>query len=299
MGKKEFVPVFEKIFCDLDNIFADRHDEDSLMEDFGSICTAGIQKTRESLRNSFILYEDMEQNLKNGDIDVLAVFYGTLLQYSRFDYVSMADESLWQVSDILNKIYECSRDIEICTWTDRMETRWSHMNNIVLSIWPYIRDLLNDVQEQQSQQQGSAPQQQGVSAGAVPQPAIQKILEALETGEKIAARDSMNSVPSNQKSSSVAKQAALMETKVNSPGNEQQKPKHKSFKCSEKVWKGEVLWQLAGNQQIRKNGNCIRIAALSIITIGFWKASGKAARWQFAPGRRKRTWHISTGNKPA
>lgn len=159
MQDPDFVPVFQKIFHDIDNSFADRHDEDCIMSDYGGLCTAGIAKAREALLNQCEVFDETEEKLQKGDISPLAVFFNTLLQYSRFETVLMIDDSLWEKSDILKKLSNVMSEIELASWTDKLEERYTAMNRIVLELWPYIKDFMKEYQKQQNQQNGQSGQQ--------------------------------------------------------------------------------------------------------------------------------------------
>lgn len=181
MAEERLRPLLRQVWNDLDNVIADRHDEDALMECFGGLVTAGIFKVRESLHSTSDPYEEM---LKEG-ADALTRAYSAILQYSRFGSVFMYEDSLWDSDEVLKSVKECTADIDDAAVEDNIPKRYGYINRIVLRLWPFIAEELEKAQdEQESGDGGEGPTDEQ----------LQRILEEL-----MKASENMSSAPAPEK----------------------------------------------------------------------------------------------------
>lgn len=163
MSNTAFRPVFGKVFHDLENIIADKHDEDRLMEKYRGMVPAGIVKVRDSLLFDAGLFDETESSIAAKEISELSGFYEALLTYSRFGMIPMK-EDLWQKSDVLSSLSQCQSDIDFACWTDSMDERFECINNIAFTAWKYIKKELDKVEDrQQGQNSQQNPLEQAIS----------------------------------------------------------------------------------------------------------------------------------------
>ena len=167
---KTFRPVIGTIYHKIENSLVDRHDEDCIVSRYGGMCEAGIMKMRESLFSTTPLHEAAEEAVQEGKLSKLSAFFNTLLTYSRFGRVPMTDESLWQTSEILKAIASVDAEITTAATTHDANERWNCLNKIVLTAWPFIRESLNDENDQAmigaGQQSSESGEQQAGSGGS-------------------------------------------------------------------------------------------------------------------------------------
>lgn len=233
MADPKYTALFTSIYSTLCNILDDRHDEDKIMQEYGSLCVAPIFKTREAIRCSFELFEKMEEKIANGEISKISAFMTALLEYSRFESIEMSDESTWETSEILQALGSSLKYIDnAVSFRDKTE-QYSAINGIVLQIWAFILEQMKDsssAQNDGNKQSGdpqnrngssgtsgstgspfSPPQnqngQQGVGQSSPQQPdlseeEIQNILDALKSA---AEKVSPAAAPTNRRSTPASK----------------------------------------------------------------------------------------------
>ena len=233
-----FSPVFTKIFHDLENTFTDKHDEDAIMGKYRGMCQSGIMLARESLLNSFGLFDDLQAKIGDGKTTELQIFYSALLQYSRFGEIALSDPELWNTSGILSVLRECSYNIELATWTDNYEERYGALNQVAFRIWKFIQKYLEALSEVKKSSGGSNqtsgipqtcagnnllnnvqnPQEPPQLTQEELQQAVKEIIEQLNQ----ASGDSRMSVtPKNQKSTGNSKPSSVSnDPKKNPSGSE-------------------------------------------------------------------------------
>ena len=163
MNDNRFRQIISRVYADLDNAFSDRHDEDAIIDQYGGLCTSGIYRVRESLLSSFVLFDGIEEDVNNKKAKKFAAFYDALLEFSRFDTIEMSDKSLWNKSDILQTIQSVSGEIEAANGTSNVAERYTAMNRIVIAVWKYIKEELQEEQKKkesnQNQNQNNQNQQ--------------------------------------------------------------------------------------------------------------------------------------------
>ena len=159
-------PLARKIFMDLfhsySNVIADRHDEDSMMDLYGSFVAEGIYLARSSLHARSLSFEEMNDRVLSGQSTDLILAHDALLQYTRFGFVLCDDPYNLENSPfgkILNKI---KPHADIACVTDDVARKQTEIQWILLYLWPFIRAEIQKLQDKQNQQgQQSQQNQQG------------------------------------------------------------------------------------------------------------------------------------------
>lgn len=228
-----FAPVFTKVFHDLENTFTDKHDEDAIMEKYRGMCQSGIMLARESLLNSFGLFDDLQAKIGDGKTTELQIFYSALLQYSRFGEIALSDPELWNSSTILSVLKDCSYSIELATWTDDYEERYGALNQVAFRIWRFIQKYLEALSEEKKSS-GESTQSSGIpqasssntqSPQETPkltqeelQQAIKEIVEQLN---QASGENRLSMTPKNQNSVGNPKPSSVSNNQQkNTPGSE-------------------------------------------------------------------------------
>lgn len=195
---------------------------------YGGFVQQTISALREALRMSTPTIEaQLAEVGKNGVTD-LAVMYSAILQFARFGEVVADDPEKFMNSEFGRKLSGLSKDVMLARYTDNPVSRAGYINNIVLMLWPWIKEELDRLQQQNSQGSQSAQNSSGGQGGqgnnngqniqsgqngqcnpggqsnqGVPSSEIvQKILEQLQKG---ASQSGTTQAPQNVKSSKEAK----------------------------------------------------------------------------------------------
>ena len=221
--------IFVQVFKELSNIVDDVHDENSLIDIYGSFVAEGIYLCQNALHASCPLFEDMCMQLLAGNQSDLSIAYNLLLQTMRFGDVLCRDDSSLVNSRYGAMLEKVRSHAEIACATDDKMRQFSELNYIMLAIWPFIRtELQNQQQQGQQNQQGSAAgqsnsqtQDPGNSQGQAPNAGqnqtgsltsdqIQQILDQLSQG---AAQVGQTRAPEQKHSSKNALQSRSNERK--------------------------------------------------------------------------------------
>ena len=158
-------PLARKIFIDLfddySNIIDDRHDEDSIMDLYGSFVEEGIFLARDSLHSGSRLFEKLNEDVLSGKLTDLTVMQNLLLQYTRFGFVFCEDQSNLDNSPIGKMLEKIKPHADVACATDDVTRKHTEIHWILLCIWPLIRAEIQKMQDQQGQnQQGQGQQEQ-------------------------------------------------------------------------------------------------------------------------------------------
>ena len=150
--------LFASVFKELSNIVDDTHDEDALMDEFGSFVSEGIFLCRNALQATAHLYEDMEKSLITGNGNELSVAYNLLLQTTRFGYALSRDPEYLDQSRFGDMLRKVQTHAEIACVTDDTMRRFSELTYIMIALWPFIRSMLQNMQQNRQGQQGQQGQ---------------------------------------------------------------------------------------------------------------------------------------------
>lgn len=225
MANPNYAEIFATVYAELSNIIADSHDEDCLIGKFGGFVEEGIRVAREALRSQCHSVEYEEAAVKDGNASKLSVMYNLALQFARFGQVVMENEDSLLTSEYMAVLSKCARNVEIAKQTGNTPEKFTQLNRIVLALFPYIEETLdNEIKKQQSSS-GNSGNPQSDSSGtqsqanpssgnsnsnsaaqqqAAQQQAVQQVLSQLAQG----AKDSGQTVaPQNIKASKTAKAA--------------------------------------------------------------------------------------------
>lgn len=145
--------LFVEVFKELTNIMDDVHDENALIDVYGSFVSEGIYKCQSSLHATCPLFEDMSIKALQGEGSDLQLAYNLLLQQARFGYALCRDEDLLKNSKFGEMLESVSHHVEIACATDDIMRRFSELNYVMLALWPFIRA--------QMQQSKNKPDQSG------------------------------------------------------------------------------------------------------------------------------------------
>lgn len=157
--------------------------------------------------------------------------YSCILQIARFGEVFMtADET--RNCEFMQKVYRIAPDIYVARETDDNRERFSRINQIVLNLWPYIKDELNKPQadgngsgtgEQGGDSNSNAdgdPNSQGGNSSQSQTPTPQQIaavMQALENAVNSSGSAQSAPSPSNRRSSELAKDLKAAAKDPNAP----------------------------------------------------------------------------------
>ena len=225
MAQTEYTPIFASVYHQILNCVADPHDEDALIAEYGGFVQQAILIIRESLFAPAAPIEFMEEKVRKGEMSKLSMAYGVILEYARFGQVIANDPEKAMKTEVMQKLMEMAKDVNLAQYTDDPIVRSGYINSAMLALWPWIREELDNIQKQeqpqsdqndsggrgdfgdgQNQQSDPNGQQQSGSQGGQNNPpskdAIQSILDQLKQG---ANQSGATKAPENRKASKEAK----------------------------------------------------------------------------------------------
>lgn len=172
---------FQKRYAELQNYAIDAHDEECLIADYSvggrtSLIEQAIIRTRMCLE---AMSTTVDQVLERADQtgNYLTLLCVMIFQYIRFGEIIVKDE---RVKDhpVVQMLPAFMEDADIAAHTDDTDERFMAINRIMVKLWPFIREIINQakqmaqqMQKQQGEgsqsqsQQGSSSQGQGSSQG--------------------------------------------------------------------------------------------------------------------------------------
>ena len=145
---------------DLDNIIADRHDEDSLIDAYGAFVGESLYLSRQAKQADADFFESEVHKVNTGEQDELVFMTNNMFQLCLFDEVLARSQKTVETSDYWQSIEKIQEHARIACATDDISRRFSEMNWMLLYFWPYIRNAIQKLQDQKNQQQGSSATQQ-------------------------------------------------------------------------------------------------------------------------------------------
>ena len=126
--------IFQNVFKELANIVDDAHDENALIDVYGSYVGEGIYLCQNSLHASCPMFEEMTKGILNGSQSELTVAYNILLQMTRFGDVLCEDYDAMMKSQFGVMLEKVKNHAEIACATDDVHRRFAELNYIMLAL---------------------------------------------------------------------------------------------------------------------------------------------------------------------
>ena len=213
LKEKKTRPIFLEVFHSLDNIVADRHDEECLIDAYGSFAGESLLLSRQAKQSFAEFFETSAHAVNTGDLPELSFMYNNMLQMCLFDDILARNQAAVEQSGYWKTLEKIRIHARIACATDDVIRKYSELNWIMLYFWPYIRNAIQqNRQEQNNNQSGQSadgktgdsnsqgnPQQKGTASAS--QDEVQKVLEQLKNGAK---NSGATTAPSGQHSSDIA-----------------------------------------------------------------------------------------------
>lgn len=160
--------IFQAVFKDLNNIIADRHDEDSLIDAYGAFAGESIYLSRQAKQSDADFFESEVHKVNTGEQDELVFMTNNMFQLCLFDEILARSQKTVESSDYWQSIEKIREHARIACATDDINRRFSEMNWMLLYFWPYIRNAIQRLQrqkagQQEQQQEPEGAQQAGTS----------------------------------------------------------------------------------------------------------------------------------------
>ena len=124
----------------------------------------------------------MTEAIKNKQADELSVMFSLILQQARFGSVVIENESKLKSNELLDNIINIAPEIEKGTTTDDLNEKFSAINKCLLVLWKYIREMLND--NQQNGQNGNQSNDSDNSQSNQQQ-STQNVMNSLNQGYRL------------------------------------------------------------------------------------------------------------------
>lgn len=163
-------PIFLTVYKDLNNLIADRHDEESLIDAYGAFVGESLFLSRQAKQSDADFFESELHKVNTSEQDELVFMTNNMFQLCLFDEVLARSQEAVENSCYWKSIEAIQDHARIACATDDMSRRFSEMNWILLYFWPYIRNAIQKLRNHGNQQQnnqsvpensGQAPQNRG------------------------------------------------------------------------------------------------------------------------------------------
>lgn len=148
--------IYHRIF----NIINDGHDEHTMKKCFPGVvaqCIDAAGKVQVETTPS------LESLVANG-AQALSIYYCLMLQYAKFGYCNLGEENE-QTSPYTDWFARMEPVIDEALEEDNYKARWTHINTLILLLWPTLRDLLENSQDNDSSNGQAGGQGSGSSSG--------------------------------------------------------------------------------------------------------------------------------------
>jgi len=148
-------PIFLTVYKDLNNLIADRHDEESLIDAYGAFVGESLFLSRQAKQSDADFFESEVHKVNTGEQDELVFMTNNMFQLCLFDEVLARSQEAVENSSYWKSIEAIQKHSRIACATDDISRRFSEMNWILLYFWPYIRNAIKKLQNQENHQQNN------------------------------------------------------------------------------------------------------------------------------------------------
>ena len=155
--------IFVKLFHELANRIADRHDEDCLIDAFGAFVGESLYLGRQAVQAEFSFFESEQRSVIRGEEKELSFMLDNVLQLCLFDEILARSQNAVETSDYWQSLEKMRDHIRIACVTDDSQRLFTELNWILLYFWPYVR---NEIQRMQNQSHSGNASQQGSQTSA-------------------------------------------------------------------------------------------------------------------------------------
>ena len=215
LREKKTRPIFLEVFHSLDNIIADRHDEECMIDAYGSFAGESLLLSRQAKQSFAEFFETCEREVNNGSMPELTFMYNNMLQLCLYDDILAINQAAVEQSDYWQSLERIRKHARIACATDDVARKYSELNWMMLSFWPYIRNAIQQNRQQQNSSQptpgqNAQPNQGGQSGNqgsqqtetaSISTEEVQKILDQLKSGAKTSGA---STAPTGHHSSDIA-----------------------------------------------------------------------------------------------
>lgn len=204
-----------QIYADICNIINDGHDEDVMKKCFPGFIAECINTAGEVQMEKAPTLNDMISNRA----DEYNIYSFLMLQYAKFGFYKVQDNNA-DTQSYMDRMALIEPFIDTALLADSMKERWNSMNQIMLLLWPSLREKFPKSNQQQ-QNQGSSSGSAGSSQSAQNQQGqlsphqLQQLLESLSKAAQTAM--SANPAPANGTGTGIAPSA--IQSGGMTPGN--------------------------------------------------------------------------------
>ena len=208
--------IFLYVFHQLDNIISDRHDEDCLIDTYGSFVGESILLGRQAKQSFYDFFETLEHDVKKGSYSELEFMQENVFQLAYFDDILARNQKTVEQSEYWKPLEKIKMHAEIARATDDVSRKYSELNWMLLYFWPYIRNAIQQEENKQQQTIGNDKKEKANSQNAAGQNDARQNTSSSNTG---SSQSSCNGqMPKTSDASAETIQKILDELK-NSSGN--------------------------------------------------------------------------------
>lgn len=247
----KYAALFKAVYHQLCNSVIDPHDERKMIRRFGFLAEEPLTLTVSAMQALSMNLDDAEKGVADGSISKLSAFYSMLLHYIRFDGLVCIDHELLSSSEIYQAVQRSAVPAELAKETDSVEYRYTQLNKIVLYIWPWIKEELENTKQEpqpddkdgtESNSDGSNGQNAADQSNSTGGPTPSQIQQVIDQLNQAAERVQQSQAPTG-KTSSQARNDAKAEGE-NHPETPQSPPERNKAPDANKAANSKLLQQI-------------------------------------------------------
>ncbi len=160
--------ILIELYHDLDNIVADRHDEESLIDAYGSFVGESLMLGRQAKLSFEGFFETDLHEVETKAVPELAFMTDKLFQIAYFDVLLARNQSAVEKSKYWESLSKIQSHARVAAATDDVSRKYAELNWIMLYFWPYVQSAAQDQNQNQNQDQKQANNgQQSGDSGSI------------------------------------------------------------------------------------------------------------------------------------
>lgn len=154
-----YAQAIAQIYADMENRISDGHDERAMKNSFPGFIRECIEVFGEVQMEGAPTLEGLIADRA----DTYSIYSCLILQYAKFSYYKVGEHNA-DTDKMLDTMALLEPVIDAALEEDSLKKRWEYLNQIVLYLWPYLRERFPENPQGQSSSQGSQ-NGQGNSSG--------------------------------------------------------------------------------------------------------------------------------------
>lgn len=159
--EQEYRDVLVKIAHNLQNAIEDGYIEWEMGNAYPGTCRMALSTLNVSLIEMQDSLADSMNNAENVDaLFKMGVIFGQILRYAKFAEMDFGQDADRDYPEMIEVLEDCMDDLDKARVARKPEDRYAYTNEVMIKIWPFIRDAIEDLKQQYEEQKAAQNSQQ-------------------------------------------------------------------------------------------------------------------------------------------